>query len=256
MAGLSFNRARLREPHGYPSISDTRCTRREGRSGDVARKMSPAKRAREAMRRLGELYPHARIALDYDDPWHLLVAVILSAQTTDVGVNKVTPKLFARFPGPADLAAADVADVEAIVKPTGFYHQKTRSIMAAARMVVADFGGRVPDTMEGLMRIPGVARKTANIVIANAYGKVEGIAVDTHVFRLAHRLGLSTEKDPDKVERDLCALLPRSDWFSVNYRFIDHGRAVCTAKRPACGACVLSDICPSAFQVPGWRAEI
>jgi endonuclease-3 len=222
----------------------------------MAAEMTRQDRATEIMRRLGELYPHAHIALDYDDPWRLLVAVILSAQTTDVGVNKVTPKLFERFPGPEDLAAADVPEVEEIVKPTGFYHQKTRSIMTAARMLVAEYGGRVPDTMEELMRLPGVARKTANIVIANAYGKVEGIAVDTHVFRLAHRFGLSDEKDPDKVERDLCDLLPREDWYAVNYRFIDHGRGVCTAKRPACGACALSDICPTAFTVPGWRAEL
>ena len=210
-------------------------------------------RACEIMRRLGELYPEAHIALDYDTPWHLLVAVILSAQTTDVGVNKVTPPLFARFPGPDELAGADVDEVEAIVRPTGFFHNKTKSIMGAARMVVSEFGGRVPDTMEDLMRLPGVARKTANIVIANAYGKVEGIAVDTHVFRLAHRFGLSDEDDPNKVERDLCALLPRREWFGVNYRFIDHGRAVCTAKRPICGACALNDICPSAFKVAGWR---
>ena len=221
----------------------------------MALEMSRQERACEAMRRLGGLYPHAHIALDYDDPWHLLVAVILSAQTTDVGVNKVTPKLFARFPAPEDLAAASVPEVEEIVKPTGFYHNKTRLIMATAQMVLTEFDGRVPDTMEDLMRLPGVARKTANIVIANAYGKVEGIAVDTHVFRLSHRLGLTDEKDPDKVERDLCALLPREDWYAVNYRFIDHGRAVCTAKRPACGACALSDICPTAFTVPGWRAE-
>lgn len=217
--------------------------------------MTRQERACEIMRRLGELYPKARIALDYDDPWHLLVAVILSAQTTDVGVNKVTPVLFARFPAPQDLAAADVDEVEAIVRPTGFYHNKTKSIMGAARMVMAEFGGNVPDTMEGLMRIPGVARKTANIVISNAFGKVEGIAVDTHVFRLAHRLGLTEQDDPNKVERDLCELLPREQWFHVNYRFIDHGRSVCTAKRPVCGACALADICPSAFKIAGWRAE-
>jgi endonuclease-3 len=222
----------------------------------MATRMTRQRRACEVMRRLGELYPKAHIALDYDDPWHLLVAVILSAQTTDVGVNRVTPKLFARFPGPVDLADADVAEVEGIVRPTGFYHNKTKSIMAAARMVVAEFDGRVPDTMDDLMRLPGVARKTANIVVSNAYGKVEGIAVDTHVFRLSHRLGLTEEHDPDKVERDLCALLPKDQWFHVNYRFIDHGRAVCTAKRPACGACALSDICPSAFQVPNWRQEL
>jgi endonuclease-3 len=222
--------------------------------------MSPGSKkqdlACEIMRRLGGLYPTAHIALDYDTPWHLLVAVILSAQTTDVGVNKVTPVLFERFPGPEDLAAADVLDVEAIVKSAGFYHNKTKLIMGSARMVVAEFGGQVPDTMEDLMRLPGVARKTANIVIANAFGKVEGIAVDTHVFRLAHRFGLSTEDDPNKVERDLCALIPREEWFHVNYRFIDHGRAVCTAKRPICGACALADICPSAFTVKGWRQEV
>jgi endonuclease-3 len=212
-------------------------------------------RACEVMRRLGELYPQAHIALDFDTPWRLLVAVILSAQTTDVGVNRVTPVLFERFPGPEDLAAADVLEVEAIVHPTGFYHQKTKAIMETARCVVTDFGGQVPDTMEGLMSLKGVARKTANIVISNAFGKVEGIAVDTHVFRLAHRFGLSDENDPNKVERDLCALLPREEWFHVNYRFIDHGRSVCTAKRPICGACTLSDICPSAFTVKGWRQE-
>lgn len=222
----------------------------------MATGMTRQERAREIMRRLGELYPAAHIALDYSgDPWHLLVAVILSAQTTDAGVNKVTPELFARFPGPEELASADVLEVEGIVRPTGFYHNKTKLIMGAARMVVGEFDGRVPDTMEGLMRLPGVARKTANIVIANAYGKVEGIAVDTHVFRLAHRFGLSDQSDADKVERDLCALIPRDAWYAVNYRFIDHGRAICTAKRPACGACALSDICPSAFAIPGWRAE-
>jgi len=221
----------------------------------MATEMTRAQRACEAMKRLGVLYPHAHIALDYDTPWHLLVAVILSAQTTDVGVNKVTPVLFARFPGPEDLAGADVLEVESIVKPTGFYHNKTKLIMATARMVVGEFGGTVPDTMEDLMRLPGVARKTANIVISGAYGKVEGIAVDTHVFRISHRLGLTDEKDPDKVERDLTSLLPREDWYAVNYRFIDHGRAVCTAKRPICGACVLSDICPTAFTVAGWRQE-
>ncbi|MDO8963663.1 MAG: endonuclease III [Coriobacteriia bacterium] len=213
-------------------------------------------RACEIMRRLGDLYPDAHCALDFDSPWTLLVAVILSAQTTDVGVNKVTPLLFARYPGPEELAGADVLDVEGIIRPTGFYHNKTRLIMGTARMIVSEFDGSVPDTMEGLMRLPGVARKTANIVISNAYGIVEGIAVDTHVFRLAHRFGLTDSDDPNKVEKDLCDLIPRAEWFDVNYRFIDHGRATCTAKRPACGACVLSDICPAAFTVAGWRPEI
>ncbi|TDB36906.1 MAG: endonuclease III [Actinobacteria bacterium] len=218
--------------------------------------MDRQERACEIMRRLGKLYPEAHIALDYGDPFSLLVAVILSAQTTDAGVNKVTPVLFDRYPTPEALASADVLEVEEIVRPTGFYHNKTKLIIGTARMLVAEFGGRVPDTMEDLMRLPGVARKTANIVIANAYGKVEGIAVDTHVFRLAHRFGLSEHKDPDKVERDLMEVIPRDEWFAVNYRFIDHGRAVCTAKRPACGVCTLNDICPAAFTTPGWRESL
>ncbi|PKQ36883.1 MAG: endonuclease III [Actinobacteria bacterium HGW-Actinobacteria-1] len=218
--------------------------------------MDRQERACEIMRRLGELYPEAHIALDYTTPFALLVAVILSAQTTDAGVNKVTPVLFSRFPTPEALASADVLEVEEIVRPTGFYHNKTKLIIGTARMLVSEFGGRVPDTMEDLMRLPGVARKTANIVVANAYGKVEGIAVDTHVFRLAHRFGLSEQKDPDKVERDLMEVIPRDEWFAVNYRFIDHGRAVCTAKRPVCGACTLNDICPAAFTTPGWRESL
>jgi endonuclease-3 len=215
--------------------------------------MNRKQRARIVMDRLAAEFPEAHIALGFDTPWHLLVAVILSAQTTDVGVNKVTPKLFAAYPEPQDLASADVEDVEAIVRPTGFYHNKTKSIMGAARCIVAEFDGKVPDTMDDLLRLPGVARKTANIVVSNAYGKIEGIAVDTHVFRLSHRLGLSKADDPNKVEADLMKLWPREEWFHVNYRFIDHGRAVCTAKRPICGACVMNDICPSAFKVPGWR---
>jgi endonuclease III len=163
--------------------------------------------------------------------------------------------LFERFPEPEDLAGADPAEVEEIIRPTGFFRNKTKSIMGAARMIVSEYGGEVPDTMEGLISLPGVARKTANIVISNAFGKVEGIAVDTHVFRLAHRFGLSGEKDPDKVERDLMEVFPHDEWFHVNYRFIDHGRAVCTAKRPACGACTLNDVCPSSVHRKGMARE-
>ncbi len=218
--------------------------------------MERVERARVIMDRLAELYPDAHIMLDYDTPYHLLIAVILSAQTTDAGVNKVTPRLFERFPEPEDLAGADPAEVEDIIRPTGFFRNKTKAIMGAARMVVTEYEGRVPDTMDGLISLPGVARKTANIVISNAFGTVEGIAVDTHVFRLAHRFGLTEQKDPDKVERDLMDVFPREEWFHVNYRFIDHGRAICTAKRPACGACTLNDVCPAAFTVKGWRESL
>ncbi|MEN6430875.1 MAG: endonuclease III [Coriobacteriales bacterium] len=213
-------------------------------------------RAAEILRRLEEAYPHAHIMLTYNTPFQLLIAVMLSAQTTDVSVNKVTPELFSRYPTPEALAQADLADVERIIRPTGFFHNKAKNIRAAAQMIVSEFGGQVPSTMEDLTRLPGVARKTANIVLSNAFGVVDGIAVDTHVFRLAHRLGLSSEKDPNKVERDLMALFPREKWGTLTYKLIDHGRAVCEAKRPACGVCVLSDICPSAFTVKGWRASL
>lgn len=217
--------------------------------------MSDPARAAEIDARLRQLYPTAAIALSYKSDFQLLVAVILSAQTTDVGVNKVTPILFDRFPTPAALAGADPAEVEEIVHPTGFFRNKTKNIMGAAQRIVAEYGGRVPDTMEELLTLPGVARKTANIVLYNAFGHAEGVAVDTHVFRLAHRLGFTGEDDPNKIERDLMALFPREEWGALTYRLIEHGRGVCDAKRPACGQCTLSDLCPSAFQVKGWREQ-
>jgi endonuclease-3 len=217
--------------------------------------MSTPERAAEIDARLKRLYPSARIALGYESEFQLLVAVILSAQTTDVGVNKVTPVLFERFPTPDALAAADPAEIEEIVHPTGFFRNKTKNIMGAARRIVAEYGGRVPDTMEDLLTLPGVARKTANIVLYNAFGKAEGVAVDTHVFRLARRLGFSAHEDTGKVERDLMALFPRDEWGALTYRLIEHGRAICDAKRPICGQCVVADLCPSAYQVKGWREQ-
>jgi endonuclease-3 len=213
------------------------------------------KRAAEIDARLKAEFPRASIALSFATPFQLLVAVILSAQTTDVGVNKVTPILFERFPTPEALAGADPAEVEEIVHPTGFFRNKTKNIMGAARVIVAEHRGQVPCTMEELIALPGVARKTANIVLYNACGKTEGIAVDTHVFRLSHRLGFTEQEDPNKVERDLMALVPREEWGALTYRLIEHGRAVCTAQRPICGQCVLSDLCPTAFKVKGWREQ-
>ncbi len=208
------------------------------------------------MARLEEHYGDPKPALAYTNAYELLIAVILSAQSTDAGVNKVTPVLFQRYPDCAALASADPAEVEAIVHATGFFRQKTKNIIASCQTIVAEHGGEVPDTMEELTALPGVARKTANIVLGNAFGKVEGIAVDTHVFRLAHRLGLSEATDPDKIEIDLCREIPRDHWHRVNYDLISHGRVICIAKRPACGACFLNDICPSAFQPAGWREEV
>lgn len=207
------------------------------------------------MERLERVYGDPHAALHFHNPYQLLIAVILSAQTTDVNVNKATPALFERYPEPADLAAATQDDVEGYVRSLGFYHQKAKNIIRTCQMIVTEFEGKVPDTMEGLTSLPGVARKTANIVLGEAYGIVEGIAVDTHVFRLAHRFGLTTEKDQDKVERDLMDLFPREHWHRVNYDLINHGRKVCTAKRPICGTCFLNDVCPSAFVPAGWREE-
>lgn len=217
--------------------------------------MDLKQRAAAVDARLKTLYPRARIALGYESDFQLLVAVILSAQTTDVGVNKVTPILFARFPTPEALAGADPAEVEDIVRPTGFFRNKTKNIIGAAQRIVAEYGGRVPDAMEDLLTLPGVARKTANIVLYNAFGKAEGIAVDTHVFRLAHRLGYSEHEDTNKVERDLMALYPREEWGALTYRLIEHGRAICDAKRPICGQCAVAELCPSAYKVKGWREQ-
>lgn len=221
--------------------------------------LSRAERERLApiyAKRLEDAYGDPHAALHFKNPYQLLIAVILSAQTTDVGVNKATPALFERYPTAADLAGADQLEVEEYVRTLGFYHQKSKNIIATARCIVAEFDGKVPDTMEGLTSLAGVARKTANIVLGEAFGKVEGIAVDTHVYRLAHRFGLTTEKDQDKVERDLMNLFPREGWHRVNYDMISHGRATCTAKRPACGACFLNDVCPTAFVPQGWRQSL
>jgi endonuclease-3 len=205
--------------------------------------------------RLEAVYGDPHAALHFENAYQLLIAVILSAQTTDANVNKATPALFERFPSPADLAVATHEEVEDLVKTLGFFRQKAKNIIATCQRIVAEYGGEVPRTMEDLITLPGVARKTANIVLGEGFGTTVGIAVDTHVFRLAHRFGLSTEHDPDKVERDLMSLFPESHWHRVNYDLINHGRAVCTAKRPTCGACFLNDVCPSAFVPAGWREE-
>jgi endonuclease-3 len=205
--------------------------------------------ALEVMRRLEKLYPKTRIALNFSNPLELLVATILSAQSTDVGVNKVTPALFARYKTAKDYAGADPAELEGLIKSTGFYHNKAKSIMGAAAVLVKDFGGKVPRTMAEIITLPGVARKTGNVVLYNAYGATEGIAVDTHVIRLSNRLWLSREKDPVKIEQDLMKQVPREKWGPFAYLLINHGRASCIARKPKCAECVLNDICPSAFKV-------
>jgi endonuclease-3 len=205
-----------------------------------------AERARLIFKRLAREYPDAKCALDYRNPFELLCATILSAQCTDVRVNMVTPHLFARYPTAQALAAADPADVQEIIKPTGFFRNKTKSLIGMAQALVAEHGGMVPRSMDELRPLPGVGRKTANVVLGNAFGINEGVTVDTHVARVSGRLGLTREDDPVRIELDLMQLFPRKDWALLSHLFIFHGRQVCIARRPRCAACVLNDICPSA----------
>lgn len=209
--------------------------------------MRPAReRIGEAIRILRREYPRSHTALHYETPLQILVATILAAQCTDERVNQITPTLFRRYPTAEAFAKADRAELEAEVRPTGFFRNKAKSIIGAARKIVEDFDGQVPAKMADLITLPGVARKTANIVLSSGYGIAEGIAVDTHVKRLSGRLGLSRQRDPDKIERDLMKLVPREDWLDFNYMLVNHGRAVCPARKPRCPNCVLRDLCPSA----------
>jgi endonuclease III len=204
-------------------------------------------RAPQILSRLRAAYPDARCALDHRNAFELLCATILSAQCTDARVNLVTPQLFAAYPTPEALARARPAEVEAIIKSTGFFRNKTRSLIGMAQALVAEHGGVVPRTMEQLRVLPGVGRKTANVILGNAYGINEGITVDTHVARLSRLLGLTRESDPVKIEQDLMPLFPRADWGLLSHLLIFHGRQICIARRPRCGECVLSDVCPSSL---------
>ncbi len=194
-----------------------------------------------------QLYPDAKCALDYRNAFELLSATILSAQCTDARVNMVTPVLFARYPTAFELAQADPAEVEEIIKSTGFFRNKTRSLVGMAQALVADYGGEVPRTMEELRKLPGVGRKTANVVLGNAFNLNEGVTVDTHVGRLSRLLGLSAEEDPVKVEQELMRLFPQEEWALLSHLLIFHGRQVCIARRPKCSDCVLSRVCPSSL---------
>ena len=202
--------------------------------------------AAEYYRRLRAAYPDAHCALDHRNPYQLLVATILSAQCTDVRVNMVTPALFAKYPDAAALAEADRGDVETLIKSTGFFRNKAKSLEGMARAVMARHGGEIPRTMDELTKLPGVGRKTANVILGNAFGVNVGVVVDTHVARLSHLMGLTRETDPVKIELDLMPQFPNAEWTMLSHLLIEHGRRICIARRPKCGECVLADLCPSA----------
>jgi len=212
---------------------------------EVTRDAPIQERAPQIVKILSKVYPEAHVALHFSNPLEMLVATILSAQCTDEKVNEVTTTLFRKYRTPRDYLRVPEDELKADIKPTGFFNQKATSIRAACRRIVEVYDGKVPATMEELVSLRGVARKTANIVLGNAFGMVEGIAVDTHVKRLANRLGFSAETDPDKIEQDLMRLIPRKRWFDLTYVLIDHGRAVCEARKPRCGECPVSDLCPA-----------
>lgn len=208
--------------------------------------MGEKERASKVLSLLEKAYPQTDTVLEFRDSLELLVATILSAQCTDARVNMVTPHLFKKYKTAKDYANADVKTFEQEIHSTGFYHNKAKNIIGAAKMIVKDFNNKVPDNMDDLLRLPGIARKTANIILTYGFGKVVGIAVDTHVGRVSQRLGFSKNANPDKIEQDLLRLFPKEKWAEINSLLIDHGRAVCKAKKPLCEKCVIQKLCPSA----------
>jgi endonuclease-3 len=219
-----------------------------------AKRPATPERAGQLAALLAEAWPDAVVELDHRNAYELLVATILAAQSTDKLINTVTPALFARYPDATALARAEPAEVEPMIFSTGFYRMKAKHIVGMARAVVERHGGKIPDTMDELCALPGVARKTANVVLGSALGKAEGIVVDTHVTRLSQRLGLTTQTDPVKIEQDLMKLLPPEQWTMFAHRVIWHGRRVCHAKQPDCDHCALAPLCPSAFAPPAAKA--
>jgi endonuclease-3 len=224
--------------------SQTTRSRGKPAKGESTDATDQRRRALKLYRRLLKAHPDAHCALEHRDPFQLLVSTILSAQCTDERVNMVTPALFKAFPDAGALAAAKPAQLEKLIRSTGFYRNKAKSLKGAGQALLAGHDGRVPDTMEALTKLPGVARKTANVVLGNAFAKNEGVVVDTHVGRLSRRMGLTTHNDPKKVEQDLIALFPRKDWTMLSHLFIFHGRRVCNARKPKCDDCTLAELCP------------
>jgi endonuclease-3 len=227
--------------------------RRKQAISSSAKKAAETRRVRAILAALDEMYPDAECELNHQNAFQLLCATILSAQCTDKRVNMVTPTLFARWPDARSLAAADSAELEDIIRTTGFFRNKAKSLKAMARGLEERHSGEVPRDMDALLMLAGVARKTANVVLGTAYGIAEGVVVDTHVARLSARLGLSDEEDPKKIERDLMGQIPRDRWIAFSHQLIWHGRRCCTARKPDCGACLLVPHCPSAFRAGDGR---
>jgi endonuclease-3 len=214
--------------------------KKQNQRGDLA-----PDRIAAILKALDEAYPNVECALTYRTPWELLVATILSAQCTDVRVNMVTPELFRRFPTPTAMAKATLPQLEALIKTTGFFRNKAKSVQGAARKIISDFSGQVPQTLAELITIPGAARKTANVVLGVSFGRAEGVVVDTHVFRVARRLGLAKGDTPQKVEQELMQVIPQDRWISFSHQLIHHGRQVCIARKPKCDRCNLEQLCHS-----------
>jgi endonuclease III len=235
----------VRETSGEKAKAAKPAKRASARKWDNETRVGLVRRARRMNRTLAEAFPHVYCELDFTNPLELTVATILSAQSTDKRVNLTTPALFKRYRTALDYAQADRTELEELIRPTGFYRNKANSLMRLGQELVERFGGNVPNTMDELVTLPGVGRKTANVILGNAFGKNEGIVVDTHVTRLSARLGLTRQTDPVKIEEDLMKLFPRDDWTMVAHVLIFHGRRVCFAKKPECPSCTLNDICPS-----------
>lgn len=211
-----------------------------------AKQSKKSERAVDIVHQLKRMYPKAKCSLDFTTPFELLIATMLSAQSTDARVNVVTKSLFRKYPGPQAFAAASQVDMERDVKQTGFYRNKAKAVIAASKAIVEKHCGEVPQSMDDLTALPGVGRKTANVVLSNAFRKPVGIVVDTHVSRVSARLGLTENSDAEKIEQDLMALIPPNEWTSFSHRLIDHGRAICIARKPKCAECGLNELCPSA----------
>ena len=235
-------RSGARKQGSKPARSRQGASSRRGKPAGGAKGASSA-RVRAILEKLDEAYPAANCALHHDNPFQLLISTILSAQCTDERVNQVTATLFPKYPSPKDFACANPRELEQDIRPTGFFRNKTKSVMGASKKIVEEFGGKVPQTMEELLTLPGVARKTANVVLGSGFGIASGVVVDTHVTRLSHRLDLSRNDDPKKIEQDLIQAIPRDHWILFSHQLIWHGRKVCQARKPRCAECNLEKIC-------------